>query len=51
MHLGRNEIKTYPSDRLPLHERFGQINHYADAGDDALVLGEFGNEDDKDLTW
>lgn len=23
----------------------------ADAGDDALVLGEFGNESDKDLTW
>ena len=23
----------------------------ADAGDDALMLGEFGNEADKDLTW
>jgi antitoxin MazE len=23
----------------------------AEAGDDALVLGEFGNEDDKDLAW
>ncbi len=23
----------------------------ADAGDDELVLGEFGNESDKDLTW
>jgi antitoxin MazE len=23
----------------------------ADHGDDSLVLGEFGNESDKDLTW
>jgi antitoxin MazE len=23
----------------------------AEAGDDALVLGEFGNESDKDLVW
>ncbi|WP_181969687.1 hypothetical protein [Paraburkholderia sp. DHOC27] len=47
-----NDVIDVPQPQKKVREGWAEASRaIAEAGDDSLVMGEFANEDDKDLTY